>query len=294
MDVEHAICRIVEETSGRQTLKYFGPGCLVKFESTKFLNSVGTPRSNYFLVASDQVLRKGLLETLQKKIEPSVVMVAEFQDLKAGGKLERKPLNELYSSLEDDVFEYAGIIYMALTKLRANRLWKSSLLSRALEGMSSLMTSDQLLQCTVLCNERTINREDRNIGELSTKVYDLLQFDSILARDESRFPSYFLRNEEHTRFVREDEFQNFDGEPLGSIIHTRDAKFGGVLNFIEKQPAPAFVRRGFSTGKRVTMNFIQSALLEWFSGSAEVLNNNNVLFTLGIFKYAFAKKITIT
>ena len=99
MNVEHAICRIVEETSGRETLKYFGPGCLVKFESTKFLNSVGTPKSSYFLVASNLVLRKVLLGTLQKKSEPSVVMVAEFQDLKVRGKLERKPLNELCSSL---------------------------------------------------------------------------------------------------------------------------------------------------------------------------------------------------
>lgn len=255
VDVDRAICRIVEETSGRGTLKYFGLGCLVKFESTEFLNPLGIPKSNYFLVASHQVLTKFLLATLEKKREPSVIMVAEFQDMKVGGKLERRPLNELYSSLEDDVFEYGGITYVALTKLKAGLFKKSSLLlGRALEGMSSLMTSDQL-QCIVLCNERTINREDRDMDELSTKVYDLLQFDSILARDESRFASYFLRNEEQKRFVGEDEFQNVDGKPLGSIILNRDGKFGGVLNFIKTQPAPAFVGRGFETGKRMTMDF---------------------------------------
>ena len=251
VNVEHAICRIVEETSGCTTLKYFGLGCLVKFESTEFLNSVGTPSSNYFLVASNLVLRKVLLGTLQKKSEPSVIMVAEFQDLKVGGKLERKPLNELYNSLEDDVFEYAGIIYVALTKLSASRFWKSSLLSRALEGRSSLMTSDQL-QCIVLCNERTVNREDRDTGELSTKLYDLLQFDESAYMYESHFPSYFLRNKDLKQFVREGEFQNFDGDPLGSIIVTRDTKFGGVLNIIEDKPAPAFVGSGFGTGKRIT------------------------------------------
>ena len=252
--VQLAICRIVEETSGRGTLKYFGPGCLVKFESTKFLNSIAAPMSKYFLVASNQVLPKFLLKTLQKKHEPSVTMVAEFQDMKVGGKLERRPLNELFNSLEDDVFEYAGITYVALTQPKAGLFKKSSLLSRALEGKSSSMTSDQL-QCIVLCNERTINREDRDLDELSTKVYDLLQFDSILERHESRFASYFLKNDEQKRFVGENEFQDFDGEPLGSIILNRDAKFVGVLNFIENQPAPAFAVRGFETGKRITMKF---------------------------------------
>lgn len=249
MDFAHAICRIVEDTSGHERLKYFGPGCLVKFENTEFLNSVRTPRSNYFLVASSQVLRKDLLGTLQRKSELSVVMIAEFQCPGVRGKLERKPLNELYSSLEDDVFEQAGIIYVSLTKLRASRFR-----SRALDGRFSLMTSDEL-RCIVLCNDRTINREQRDMGEVSTKVYDLRQIDQgAYMFHWSRFPNYCLRNEVEKVFTTEDEFQSFDGEPLGSIILTRDAKFVGVLNFIEKQPAPAFVGSGFGTGKRIIMN----------------------------------------
>lgn len=254
-DSRLAICRLVEETSGHETVRYFGPGCLVKFDSTEFLHSVGTPKSKYFVVASNQVLRRDILETLQKqetkekstkKREPSVRMVAEFPGKKIGESLERKPLNELYSNLEEDVLELDGITYLAVTKpkLQPGLLRKSTLLSRALEGnVSSLMTSDQL-QCVVLCSERTIDRRDKD--PLSAKVYDLLQRDSVLAhdREESQCPSYFLRNEEKRRFLGEDEFRNLDGKPLGSIILNRDGKFVGVLNFIKNQPAPAVVGGG--------------------------------------------------
>lgn len=258
-----AICRLVEETSGHETVRYFGPGCLVKFESIEFLHSVGTPKSKYFLVASNQVLRKDILETLEKqetkekstkKREPSVRMVAEFPGLKIWGRLERKPLNELYSNLEEDVFELDGITYLAVPKLEQGLFWKSSLLSRALEGtVSSLMASDQL-QCVVLCSERTIDKKDKDVAQnLSAKVYDLLQRDGVLAHDESQCPSYFLRNEESKRFLGEDDFRNSDGKPLGSIILDRDGKFGGVLNFIENQPAPAMVGRRFDTGNSLLM-----------------------------------------
>ena len=255
-DATLAICRLVEETSGHEIVKYFGPGCLVKFESTEFLHAVGTPKSKYFLVTSNQVLRKDILETLEKqetkkkstrKRESYVRMVAEFPGMKIWGKLERKPLNELYNKLEEDVFEMDGITYLAVPKLEQGLLWKSSLLSRALEGnMSSLMTSDQL-QCVVLCSERTIDKKDKDVGQnLSVKVYDLLQRDSVLA--DCQCPSYFLRNEENKRFLGEDEFRNSDGKPLGSIVLNRDGRFGGVLNFIENQAAPALVGRRFDTG----------------------------------------------
>ena len=253
-DAKFAICRLVEETSGHETVKYFGPGCLVKFESTEFLHAVGTPKSKYFLVASNQVLRKDFLETLEKqerkekstKNRESVRLVAEFP---GKGRLERKPLNELYSKLEEDVFEMDGITYLAVPKLEQGFLRKSGLLSRALEGnMSPPMTSDQL-QCVVLCSERTIDRKDKDVGQsLSAKVYDLLQRDSVLAHGESQCPSYFLRNEENKRFLGEDEFQNSDGKPLGSITLNRDGKFVGVLNFIKNQAAPAMVGRRFDTG----------------------------------------------
>jgi len=144
-----------------------------------------------------------------------------------------------------------GITFLAVTKLKlepASLFRKSNLLSRALEGnVSSLMTSDQL-QCVVLCSERTIDRKDENVVQnWSTKVYDLLQHDSMLAHDESQFPSYFLRNEEKKRFRVEGEFQNLDGKPLGSIILNRDGKFGGVLNFIKDQPAPVLLGKHFDT-----------------------------------------------
>ena len=270
-DAKLAICRLVEETSGHETVRYFGPGCLVKFESTEFLHSVGTPKSNYFLVASYEVLRKDILETLKKqetkqkstkKREPSVRMVAEFPGIKIGGRLERKPLNELYSNLEEDVFELDGITFLAITELKletATPFKKSSLLRRALEGnMSSQKTSDQL-KCVVLCSGRTIDKRDKNIGHLSAKVYDLLQRDSVLTptTSTSQFPSYFLQNEEKKRFLVEDEFRNLDGKPLGSIILNGDGKFVGVLNFIKKQPAPVLIGKQFKidTGKRITVNF---------------------------------------
>lgn len=252
-DSRLAICRLVEETSGHETVRYFGPGCLVKFECTEFLHSVGTPKSKLFLVASNQVLRRDFLGTLQKqetkekstkKREPSVRMVAEFPGMKIGEKLERKPLNELYSNLEEDVFELDGITYLAVTKpnLEPGLFRKSTLLSRALEGnMPSLMTLDQM-QCVVLCSEKTIDRKDK---DLSAKVYDLLRHDTVLAHEESQCPRYFLRNEEKERFLGEDEFRNLDEKPLGSIILNRNGKFGGVLNFIKNQPAPAIVGRQF-------------------------------------------------
>ena len=279
MDFEHAICRIVEETSGHKTLKYYGPGCLVMFESTEFL---GTPKSKFFLAASNQVLSKDLLGALLKKSEPSVVMVAEFQDLKVKGKLERKPLNELFSSLEDDVFENAGIIYVTLTKLRPTGIWKSSLLRRALEGntlegMPCSMTSDQL-QCIVLCNERRINREDRDIGELSTKLYDLHPVDQGAYMFHcSQFPAYLLGNKEKKPFATEDDFESSHGEPLGAIILTIDAKFRGVLNFSEKRPTPAFVGSGFGTGKRIIMNVNAECTIAMVFGRTKVhvLNNQN-------------------
>lgn len=270
------IGRLVEETSGHQTFKHLGPTCLAKFESTQFLYSVamGQP-PNYFLVASNQVLTKDHLEALEKqerekrnkKREPSVKIVAEFPGIKDRRKLERKPLSELYSSL-DDVFELNGIIYVALTKLTLGswHFGKSSLISRALEAIdtekenvSSLtLTSDQL-QCLVFCGERTAStRGNRNVCELSTRVYDLLQFDSVLANDESRFPSYFLRNDEKKRFLEEGDFEG-DEKPLGAIIFNKDCKLAGVLNFINKHPSPVIVGSALETGELIIM-YLKSLL----------------------------------
>ncbi|KAJ7339409.1 hypothetical protein OS493_005804 [Desmophyllum pertusum] len=257
------IGRLVEETSGHETFKHLGPTCLAKFESTQFLDSMGTPNSNYFLVASNQVLTKDHLKALEKqerekrnkKRESSVKIVAEFPRIKDQRKLERKPLSELYSSLEEDVFELNGIIYVALTKLTLGswHFGKSSLINRALEAIdtengngSSVLTSDQL-QGLVFCGERTAStRGNRNVCELSTRVYDLLQFDSFLANDESRPPSYFLRNDENKRFFEEREFAK-DEKPLGAIILNKDRKLAGVLNFINKHPSPVIVGSALET-----------------------------------------------
>ena len=268
------IGRLVEETSGHETFKHLGPTCLAKFESTQFLYSVGTPNSNYFLVASNQVLTKDHLAALEKqeqekrnkKREPSVKIVAEFPGIKDQRKLERKPLSELYRSLEEDVFELNGIIYVALTKLESRRFGKSSLISRALEAIdtengngSSVLTSDQL-QGLVFCGERTAStRVNRNVCELSTRVYDLLQFDSVLVNDESRSPSYFLRNDENKRFFEEGEFAK-DEKPLGAIILNKDCKLAGVLNFINnKHPSPVIVGSTLATGELIIM-YLKSLL----------------------------------
>ncbi|KAJ7339412.1 hypothetical protein OS493_005807 [Desmophyllum pertusum] len=205
------IGRLVEETSGHQTFKHLGPTCLAKFESTQFLYSVAHGTTTKLFLGCDSL---------------------------------------------DDVFELNGIIYVALTKLTLGswHFGKSSLISRALEAIdtekenvSSLtLTSDQL-QCLVFCGERTAStRGNRNVCELSTRVYDLLQFDSVLANDESRFPSYFLRNDEKKRFLEEGDFEG-DEKPLGAIIFNKDCKLAGVLNFINKHPSPVIVGSALET-----------------------------------------------
>ena len=244
-EAELAICRLVEETSGHETFKYLGPGCLASFESVEFLHSFGTPNSNYFLVASNQVLTKSHLCAIEKqdkarsnRRKPSVKIVAEFPGSKDRGSLERKPLSDLYRSLEDDVFEFNGIIYVALTKLK-----KGSFLKRSLQVSSISELASNQLKCLVFCGERT---RERN-AVFSTRVYDLvLQFDSCLACDESRFSNYmyFLRSEEKKRFLKESEFE--EGEkPLGAIIVSKDYQLAGFLNFFKNHPAPVLVASKF-------------------------------------------------
>jgi len=249
--VSQAICRLVEETSGHEKIKFLGPGCLASFPNVQFLHSVGTPKSNSFLVASNQVLTKSHLRAIEnqdkeksKRRKPSVKIVAEFLGTKE--KLERKPLDDLYRSFNHDVFELDGIIYVALTKLEG-LFSKSSLLSRTLEASSFVqgrVSSSDQLQCLVFCGERT--REEKS-AVFFTKGYDLLEFDSVLARDDSQFPQYFLRSEEKKRYLKENEFE--EGEkPLGAIIVTKDHhRLAGFLHFIDKTPAPVLV--GIEPGK---------------------------------------------
>jgi len=246
-----AMCRLVEETSGHETMKFLGPGCLASFPNVQFLHSVGTPKSNSFLVASNQVLTKSHLRAIKnqdkeksKRRKPSVKIVAEFLGTKEN--LERRPLGDLYRSFDDDVFELNGVIYVALTKLEG-RFSKSSLLNRTLEASSFVQarafSSDQL-QCLVFCEERT--REETS-AVFSTRAYDLLPFDSVLAADDSRFPSYFLRSEEKKRYLKEDEFEQCE-KLLGAVLVSKDRyHVVGFLNFFNKTPAPALF--GTETGK---------------------------------------------
>lgn len=267
-DAELAICRLVEETKGHETLKYLGPGCLVNFSDNsipEFLHSTrdstGKASSSerapkYYLVASDEVLKKAQLKALEKSQKRTVKIMAEFGGIKDRKTLERKPLSELYGSLKD-VVESHGMIYVALTKLKISIFSKSNLLSRALQvaktedGSSFTLMSSNELHCIlfslVFSGERAFTLRENS--ELRTREYDLLQFDSVLAREESRFTNYFLRNDEKTRFLKEDEFPE-DEIPFRAII-LKDATFVGVLNFDNGHPSPLLVgdRLETSTGK---------------------------------------------
>ena len=255
--VELAMCRLVEETTGHETIKFLGPGCLASFENVSFLQSSSTPNTDKFLVASNQVLTKSYLRAIKRqekeksrKRKPSVKVLAEFPGTKNRRLFERKPLSDLYNSLEDDVFEVNGIIYISLTKLRSGPIWKDSLLNRSLqaflfneETISSILASDQL-QCLVFRGEST--RAERN-AVFDTKAYDLLQSDSVLAGDDGRFPKYFLRSDTKKRFFKEDEFEGGE-KPLGAVIVNEDSYLVGFLNVYNKTPVPVLV--GIDSGKR--------------------------------------------
>ena len=256
--VELAMCRFVEETTGHETIKFLGPGCLLSFASQHFLQSTsGTPNSDKFLVASNQVLTKSYLRAIEKEDKsnerkPSVKIFAEFPGTKNRKSLERKPLSELYNSLEDDVFEVNGIIYISLIKPRSG-LSKNSLLNRSLqvfifneETFSSILAADQL-RCLVFHGEST--RAARS-PVFETRAYDLLQFDSILAGDDGTFPKYFLRSDNKS-FFKEDQFE--EGEkPLGAVIVSKDSCLAGFLNFVNKNPIPVLFGKvsGDDSGKR--------------------------------------------
>ena len=254
--VKLAMCRIFEGTTGHETIKFLGPGCLSSFASVSFLPSTsGSPNSDKFLVASNQVLTKSYLRAIEKKEKskqrkPSVKIFAEFQGTKDRRSLERKPLSELYNLLEHDVFEVNGLIYISLTKLRSG-LWKNSLLNRSLqafifdeETVSSILASHQL-QCFVFRGNES-SRAERN-AVFETRAYGLLQFDSVLAGDDGRFPKYFLRSDTNKRFLQEDEFE--EGEkPLGAVIVNKDnSHLAGFLNVYGKSLVPVLV--GIESGK---------------------------------------------
>ena len=241
--VELAMCRLVEAT---ETIKFLGPGCLSRFAST--------PKSHELLVASNQVLTKSYLRAIEnqekeisKKRKPSVKIFAEFSGINDGTyrTLQRIPVIDLYHSIEDDVFEVNGIIYISLT---SGLLRKNNLLNRSLqtfifnEESASLILASDHLQCLMFRGEST--RVERNVV-FDTRVYDLLQFDSVLAGDDGRIPQYFLRSDTKKPFFKEDEFE--EGEkPLGAVIVNKDCCLFGFLNFVNRNPVPLLFGIGSS------------------------------------------------
>ena len=81
---------------------------------------------------------------------------------------------------------------------------------------------------------------------MGTRTYDLLQFNSVLADDHTRFPSRFLRDEGKKRYFKEDDFEK-DEEPFGAVVLTKDYHLAGFLNFDRKIPTPVWV--GIDSGK---------------------------------------------
>lgn len=247
---ERGICRLVEETSGCETIKILGPGCLSYFESVSFLQSVGrTPNSQNFLVASNQVLTKDYLKAIEdhdkekpKKDKSAVAIFAEFPGTKNRSSLERKPLTDFYNSLENDVLELNGIIYICITKKLRRLFKKSSFLGRSLQASSfkeqTLSLNVDQLQCLVLCGETT--HAEVNVATFSMRAYELLQSDSCLAADDAQLPKYFLRNEERKRFLQEDDFEKSE-KPLGAVVLNKNNNLAGFLNFCNKTPAPVLV-----------------------------------------------------
>ena len=247
---ELAIGRLVVETSIRKELidvESLGPSCLAMFESVGFLHSsVGTPKANCFLVTSKRVLPKGQLMAIEnppkKKKKFSVKIIVEFLGTETDRSLQRKPLSDLYSSLEKDVFELNGVTYVAVTNKKG-----SSLLSRGLEvfnfseGSKSSVLLDEL-QCLDFGGEGP--QKEENVS-FSIRAYDLLQRD--FANDDSR-----LRK----RFLKEDDFQKGD-KPLGPIIVNKDCQLAGFLYFYKKEPYPLLFGSKFTeTGKFLNSNYM--------------------------------------
>ena len=241
---ELAIGRLVVETSIRKELidvESLGPSCLAMFESVGFLHSsVRTPKTNCFLVTSKRVLPKGQLMAIEnppkKKKKFSVKIFVEFLGTEADRSLQRKPLSDLYSSLEKDVFELNGVTYVAVTNKKG-----SSLLSRGLEvfnfseGSESSVLWDEL-QCLDFGGEGT--QQEKNVS-FSIRAYDLLQRDRF-AGDDSQ-----LRK----RLLKEGDFQKGD-KPLGPIIVNKDCQLAGFLYFYNKHPVPLLFGSKFTeTGK---------------------------------------------
>ena len=245
---ELAICRLVEQTSGHKTPKCLGPACLVFLKSTETKVVRGknwTTKStggNYFVAVSRQVLTKEHLKALEKRekeksfFEPSVKIVAEFPDANDKSKIERKTLSKLCRSFEKDVFEMEGAIYMAVEPGRFGKSRALEVVDLEEDTTSSLLSSDQL-DCSVLCGERsTTPGKDAKTAGLATKLYNILRLDGDDS-DEKRAQGYFLRSKEEERLLSEDEFAA-EEKPLGSIILSKEKKFAGFLNFIDKRPSP--------------------------------------------------------
>ena len=252
-----AICRLVEETREGETLlrrDFLGLGCLAKFESVKFLRSLGKPKSNFFLVASKRaVLTKSHLMAIKKPRkdgkEISVKVVAEFLGMEDSKLLERRDLSDLCRSLKKDVYDLNGVTYVALTNQKGSSFLRSRFLEvyNFSQGSDSSVLRDEL-QCLVFRKETVSETtQQERTAAFSTQIYDLFHGNRDLATGgvDSPFVGVdFSTSARRRRFLKEDEFEKGD-MPLGAVIVTKDGQLAGFLDFYNKHPLPLLFGSNF-------------------------------------------------
>ena len=252
-----AICRLVEETREGETLlrrDFLGLGCLAKFESVKFLRSLGKPKSNFFLVASKRaVLTKSHLMAIKKPRkdgnEISVKVVAEFLGMEDSKLLERRDLSDLCRSLKKDVYDLNGVTYVALTNQKGSSFLRSRFLEvyNFSQGGDSSVLRDEL-QCLVFRKETVSETtQQERTAAFSTQIYDLFHGNRDLATGgvDSPFVGVdFSTSASRRRFLKEDEFEKGD-MPLGAVIVTKDGQLAGFLDFYNKHPVPLLFGSNF-------------------------------------------------
>ena len=252
-----AICRLVEETrQGEKLLRrdFLGLGCLAKFESVKFLRSLGKPKSNFFLVASKRaVLTKSHLMAIKKPRkdgkEISVKVVAEFLGMEDSKLPERRDLSDLCRSLKKDVYDLNGVTYVALTNQKGSSFLRSRFLEvyNFSQGSDSSVLWDQL-QCLVFRKETVSEAtQQERTAAFSTRIYDLFHCNRDFATGgvDSPFGGVdFSTSASRRRFLKEDEFEKGD-MPLGAVIVTKDGQLAGFLDFYNKHPVPLLFGSNF-------------------------------------------------
>ena len=263
-DYQLAMCRLVQETTEHdsgQILDYFilGLGCLVAKPQFGFPEAAS--KSNCFLVASGDVLTKPHLQAVdskmkgKKKDKPSVKIVAEFLAMDGTDKYERFSLVEFYDSVDRDICESSGILYIALTKLDRFNPFKRTPLKRRPKlqvfdfseksfSIRELLDTEQL-RCHVFCGDTTKKEDKISCAVMSTRIYDLFAEN---ASESSEGYTYFLTNGAKERYYTEDELKKEEKKCPGGIILNGDCRFVGVLNFRDSHLEPVTVGSKSETG----------------------------------------------